>query len=112
MQQAFREVHDAPMTTARMREHPQARQVQTLHRNAGPSRARYEGGYSSDRKVLDSERGLFGGQRAEAQARGDVVNTLASAYRAFGVGWGLRAEQMADALSHGAAPEPDKEVSQ
>jgi multidrug efflux system outer membrane protein len=109
VQQAFREVNDALVATAKTRERlqAQARQVQALQRYSELARARYEGGYSSYLEVLDAERGLFSGQLNEAQARGDVVTALVSLYRALGGGWVSRAEQMADAPSRGAPPQSD-----
>jgi multidrug efflux system outer membrane protein len=65
VQQAFREVNDALVATAKTRE------------------------------------------RLQAQARADVVNALASLYRALGGGWVSRAEQMADAPPRGATPQSD-----
>ena len=109
VQQAFREVNDALVATAKTRERlqAQARQVQALERYHELAQARYEGGYSSYLEALDAVRGLFSGQLAEAQARADVVNALASLYRALGGGWVSRAEQMADAPPRGAAPQSD-----
>jgi multidrug efflux system outer membrane protein len=114
VQQAFREVNDALVATAKTRERlqAQARQVQALERYYELAQVRYEGGYSSYLEVLDAVRGLFSGQLAEAQARGDVVSALVSLYRALGGGWVSRAEQIADSPPRAAAPEPDKGVSQ
>jgi multidrug efflux system outer membrane protein len=114
VQQAFREVNDALVATAKTRERlqAQARQVQALERYFELAQARYEGGYSSYLEALDAVRGLFSGQLAEAQARADVVSALVSLYRALGGGWVSRAEQMVDSPPHAATPEPDKGVSQ
>jgi NodT family efflux transporter outer membrane factor (OMF) lipoprotein len=53
----------------------------------------YESGQTDFQRVLNSQAALLGQQDSLADARGRVVNSLVSTYRALGGGWQLRGEK-------------------
>ncbi|MFB3133327.1 MAG: hypothetical protein ACE10K_12470, partial [Rhodothermales bacterium] len=50
----------------------------------------YEAGLTDFQRVLNSQAALLGQQDSLADARGRVVNSLVSTYRALGGGWQIR----------------------
>lgn len=89
IQNAFRDVDDALITAAKFREQIAIREatVTSEQRRLELSHDRYENGVSAYLDVLDAERSLFSAQLGLAQTRGDLLSTIALAYKALGGGW-------------------------
>ena len=93
IQNAFREVEDALVSVAKLREELQAEEanVQAERRRLELSRLRYEGGVSSYSDVLDAERYLFTAELTAIQTRGNLLAAGALLYKALGGGWNIHA---------------------
>jgi multidrug efflux system outer membrane protein len=89
IQNAFREVDDALITVAKLREQIVIGEatVASEGRRLELSLDRYENGVSGYLEVLDAERALFSAQLGLAQARGDLLAAVSLAYKALGGGW-------------------------
>lgn len=87
--QAFREVADALVGYAKLREYRrlQASATATLADQARLSNLRYTGGVTSYLEVLDSERQYFSAQLSLAQAVRDEFQALVYLYKVLGGGW-------------------------
>lgn len=94
IQNAFREVDDALVSVAKLREqiHISEASVASEQRRLELSLDRYENGVSGYLDVLDAERSLFSAQTGLAQARGDLLSAVSQAYKALGGGWNPEAE--------------------
>ena len=92
VQNAFREVDDALVSVAKLREQLGADEAnaQAERERFKLSRLRYEGGVASYSDVLDAERFLFSAELNAIQTRGDLLSACAQLYKALGGGW-LRA---------------------
>lgn len=86
---AFREVDDALVSVAKLREQTAAEEanVQAERKRLELSYDRYEAGIASYLEVLDAERSLFGTELSLAQTRGDLLAAAAQLYKALGGGW-------------------------
>jgi multidrug efflux system outer membrane protein len=89
IQDAFREVDDALITVAKLREQIAIGEAAVLseRRRLELSFDRYDNGVSGFLDVLDAERALFSAQLGLAQARGDLLSAISLAYKALGGGW-------------------------
>ncbi|GBE08131.1 outer membrane protein OprM precursor [bacterium BMS3Abin11] len=94
VQNAFREVDDALITTQKRREELDAlgRQVAALKDYARLARLNYDEGQVSFIEVLDAERRLFDVELIETQGRNDVYVSLVTMYKVIGGGWVVEAE--------------------
>jgi multidrug efflux system outer membrane protein len=100
VQQAFREVDDALINTAKTREilAAQKRHVDALKDYARFARLRYDEGQVSYIEVLDADRRLFDAELVYEGNQADVYAALVSVYKAMGGGWVAEAEQTADTV--------------
>jgi outer membrane protein TolC len=64
--------------------------VVASQRSVEISMDQYEAGLTDFQRVLNSQAALLGQQDSLADARGRVLNSLVSTYRALGGGWQLR----------------------
>lgn len=89
IQNAFREVDDALVTVAKLREQQGADEANARaeRRRLELSRLRYDGGVSSYSDVLDAERYLFSAELTAIQTRSDLLAAYAQLYKALGGGW-------------------------
>ena len=89
IQNAFREVDDALLSIAKLREQIAvgAANVTAERRRLALSLDRYENGVSSYLEVLDSERSLFSAELALVEYRSDLLSAIAQLYKALGGGW-------------------------
>ncbi len=89
IQNAFREVEDALISVAKLREQLAAEEASLLaeRRRLELSRDRYENGVSSYFEVLDAERSLFNAELGCVQTRNDLLTACAQVYKALGGGW-------------------------
>ncbi len=94
VQNAFREVDDALISTRKRREELDAlgRQVDALKDYARLARLNYDEGQVSFIEVLDAERRLFDVELVETQGRNDVYVSLITMYKVVGGGWVVEAE--------------------
>ncbi|MGZ5200568.1 MAG: efflux transporter outer membrane subunit [Telluria sp.] len=97
IQNAFREVSDALISSTKAREQLafQDQQVVTLRRYLELARLRYDNGYTSYIEVLDAERNLYSAEVSQAQTQALVLVSLVNLYKAMGGGWVATAEHMA-----------------
>ncbi|MEA1889981.1 MAG: efflux transporter outer membrane subunit [Pseudomonadota bacterium] len=97
VQNAFREVDDALISTQKRREQLAAlgRQVAALQDYARLARLNYDEGQVSFIEVLDAERRLFDVELIETLARNDVYASLVTMYKVVGGGWVVEAEERA-----------------
>ena len=95
VQNAFREVDDALISTQKRREELAAlgRQVDALKDYARLARLNYDEGQVSFIEVLDAERRLFDVELIETQSRNDVYASLVTMYKVVGGGWVVEAEK-------------------
>jgi multidrug efflux system outer membrane protein len=100
VQQAFREVDDALINTAKTREilAAQKRHVDALRDYARFARLRYDEGQVSYIEVLDADRRLFDAELGYESNQADVYTALVSVYKAMGGGWVAEAVQAADTV--------------
>ncbi len=89
IQNAFREVDDALVGLARLREQLAADEavVTAERRRLELSTLRYEGGVASYSDVLDAQRFLFSAELTAVQTRNALLNTTVQLYKALGGGW-------------------------
>ena len=89
IQNAFREVDDALVAIAKLREQIAVGQadVTAQRRCLALSLDRYENGVSSYLEVLDSERSLFSAELTLVEYRSDLLSATAQLYKALGGGW-------------------------
>lgn len=95
---AFREVEDALVKTARGREETNARenQARALNDAARLARMRFDGGTVDYLQVLDAERALFSTQLGLVEKEVDVIRSLVEVYKAVGGGWVEAANQLGE----------------
>lgn len=86
---AFREVDDALVSIARLKEQLVADEavVTAEQRRLEISSLRYEGGVSSYSDVLDAQRFLFSAELTAVQTRNAVLAATVQLYKALGGGW-------------------------
>lgn len=86
---AFREVDDALVSLAKLREQTAAEEanVQAERKRLELSYDRYEAGIASYLEILDAERSLFTAELTLAQTRGDLLTASAQLFKALGGGW-------------------------
>jgi len=98
VQQAFREVDDALINTARTREIlvAQKRRIDALRDYAHFARLRYDEGQVSYIEVLDADRRLFDAELVYEGNQADVYAALVGVYKAMGGGWVATAEKTAN----------------
>ena len=91
IQQAFREVEDALVSTLKYGEQLQAqqRQIEILTEYARLSRLSFESGSSGYLQVLDAERTLFSAQLDLIQTKVNVHDSTIELYRALAGEWGI-----------------------
>ena len=108
---AFRDVEDALISTAKGREQlaSQIRQVKALDTYAHLARLQYEAGKTSYLQVLDADRALFAGQLAQIQTQTGTLVSLVDVYRAMAGGWVDIADQMANPPPGQATAQPAAE---
>jgi multidrug efflux system outer membrane protein len=89
IQNAFREVDDALISVAKLREQLAAEEanVTAESKRLELSRLRYEGGVSSYSDVLDAERFLFSAELDAVTTRADLLSSIAQLYKSLGGGW-------------------------
>ena len=89
IQNAFREVDDALVSIARIREQLVADEavVKAERRRLELSNLRYEGGVASFSDVLDAQRFLFNAELTAVQTRNALLNMTIQLYKALGGGW-------------------------
>jgi len=89
IQNAFREVDDALVSIARIREQLVADEavVKAERRRLELSNLRYEGGVASFSDVLDAQRFLFSAELTAVQTRNALLNSTVQLYKALGGGW-------------------------
>lgn len=94
IQDAFREVSDALISVAKLREQIVAEEgnVMAERRRLELSMLRYRDGVSSFSEVLDAERFLFNAELNLVQTRSDALAAFAQLYRALGGGWSTASE--------------------
>ena len=95
---AFREVEDALVKTARGWEETNARknQVRALSDATHLAGLRFEGGTVDYLQVLDAERALFSAQLGLVEKEVEVIRSLVEVYKAMGGGWIETADQLGD----------------
>ncbi len=86
---AFREVNDALVGTAKKREEAEAQagRVAALREYARLSRLKFDNGYASYLEVLYAENELFGAELASVRAYAEQYSQVVAIYRALGGGW-------------------------
>jgi len=96
IQQAFREVNDALISTQKYKEQIQvlASQVEALQNYRRLAWLRYDNGYVSMLEVLDADRRLFEAEINLVQAQTQVYISLINLYQAMGGGWVTQADAM------------------
>ena len=96
VQNAFREVDDALVSTQKRREElsAQGRQVDALREYQHLAQVNYDEGQVSFIEVLDAQRKLFDAELIYAQSQSDVYTSLVTMYKVMGGGWVLVAEEM------------------
>ena len=89
IQTAFREVDDALVSIARIREQLVADEavVTAEQRRLELSTLRYEGGVASYSDVLDAQRYLFSAELTAVQTRNALLAATVQLYKALGGGW-------------------------
>jgi outer membrane protein, multidrug efflux system len=102
IQNAFREVEDALVTAAKLREEITIGEaaVAAERRRLALSLDRYENGVSSYFDVLDAERFLFSAELNLIQSRSDLLSALAQLYKALGGGWSPAGQLSSSTLKH------------
>lgn len=95
VQNAFREVDDALVSTQKRREElaAQHRQVEALKEYERLANINYDEGQVSFIEVLDSQRKLFDAELTYTQGYNDVYASLIAMYKVMGGGWVLVAEE-------------------
>jgi multidrug efflux system outer membrane protein len=95
VQNAFREVDDALVSTQKRREElaAQGRQVDALKEYERLAQINYDEGQVSFIEVLDAQRKLFDAELIYAQSHSDVYTSLVTMYKVMGGGWVLEAEE-------------------
>jgi multidrug efflux system outer membrane protein len=98
VQNAFREVDDALVSTSKRREElaAQGRQVNSLKDYARLAKLNYDEGQVSYIEVLDAERQLFDAELVETQSLNDAYVSLVTMYKVVGGGWVVEAEKRID----------------
>ncbi len=96
VQNSFREVDDALVSTTKGREQlaAQENQVKALKEYARVARLQYEGGMTSYLEVQIAEQTLFGAELSSVQTRANVYTSLVNVYKAMGGGWVVEADKM------------------
>lgn len=89
IQNAFREVEDALVAVAKLREQIAIGEadVTAERRRLELSRDRYDNGVSSYFDVLDAERSLFTAELGLVESRRDLLSAAAQLYKSLGGGW-------------------------
>ena len=92
----FREVDDALVDHAKIREQLQAKAqyVDSLRNYARVARLRFDEGFTSYIEVLDAERSLFAAELSYTQTHAALFRTLVNLYKALGGGWVDEADRM------------------
>jgi len=95
VQNAFREVDDALVSTQKRREElaAQRRQVEALKEYERLANINYDEGQVSFIEVLDAQRKLFDAELIYTQGYNDVYASLIAMYKVMGGGWVLVAEE-------------------
>ena len=95
VQNAFREVDDALVSTQKRREEfaAQGRQVDALKEYERLAQINYDEGQVSFIEVLDAQRKLFDAELIYTQSQSDVYTSLVTMYKVMGGGWVLVAEE-------------------
>ena len=95
VQNAFREVDDALVSTQKRREELEAqrRQVDALKEYERLAQINYDEGQVSFIEVLDAQRKLFDAELIYTQGYNDVYASLIAMYKVMGGGWVLEAEE-------------------
>ncbi|MCW5553908.1 MAG: efflux transporter outer membrane subunit [Verrucomicrobiae bacterium] len=102
IQSAFREVDDALVSVAKLREQLSAQEANLAaeRQRLELSRLRYEGGVASYSDVLDAERFAFSAELDAVNTRAELLSAVAQLYKALGGGW----DRMATAPFNTARP--------
>lgn len=89
IQNAFREVDDALVSVAKLREQLTAQEANLAaeRQRLELARLRYEGGVSSYSDVLDAERFTFNAELDTVSTRAELFSAVAQLYKALGGGW-------------------------
>ncbi len=95
---ALREAEDAlvGVTTTSAEIDAQGRQVDALAQYADLAQLRYDNGYVGYLSVLDADRDLFDAQLRAVRLRASLAAAVVNVYKAFGGGWVLEAQDVAD----------------